>query len=238
MNARELLSEYDEGVWTDKARDRDHKITELTKFISETKSLPVTASTDSRIFDKIIKSFLAIIVRFMAYISKKDNTLKRSLLSSVTTDNTTLTGAGEDLWIKDPFGEDEEYDSDFTALVQADKDVCMWYQGKTRRILIQKFRLLLSQQLISAVENYITDILAAEDDVLWSNVTDTVRDLLPDGTPKRLLESYLSMRRDSLMGLSEWVFSSYRTRQLVKDRADSTISDHLAFQYMAGQITL
>ena len=166
LNPRQILSEYDEGVEVDTDQDRSQKITELTKCISDTKTLPITTRTDSRVFDKIIKAFLAIIARFVSYISKKDNTLKRSLLASITASSEDLTGAGEDLWIKDPYGEDETFNDTFEALVQSDKDVCIWYQGKTRRILIQKFKLLISQELISAVENHIIDVKGTGEDVL------------------------------------------------------------------------
>ena len=78
----------------------------------------------------------------MTFIVRKDPTLKRSLFAamneSVPPAQQQSSSEGQDLWLLDPYGEDDDYQGQYDALDTPQQQACVFLQGFTRDLLLRK----------------------------------------------------------------------------------------------------
>ena len=238
---RVILQKFKREVWFGKPLKRKHVLAELKTFVEKLESEGglMSFKTDVRTLDELLEEYVLIVTRYVTAQVKKDNTLRRALFSATNegTESSATGDAGQDLWIRDPFGEDEDLQEDFESLDEHSQKACIWLQEFTRGVLLYKCNLIFDAEIVAAIKKALADSRAGRTQLLWCTVTQMVRSQLPDASPKILLETLISMQRPNGMAVSEWANSFTLTRALVRQEADTTIGNHLAFQYFAGQFT-
>ena len=213
LDPRQLLERYEKEVWFSRPFARKHVISQLATMVAklEKKGGMLGFKTEVRVFDEAMEEYVLIITRYVTYQVKKDPTLKRQLFAATSRaedrdeEQEHSGGAGADLWIADPYGEDPSSQQEFNALPEHEKRACVWLQSFTRDLLLFKCKEVFDTAIVAEVKKVLMD--TTQENITWTSIIRMIRLRLPDHDPQTLLESLISMRRPSGMPAIEWTNS-------------------------------
>ena len=157
----DLLMEFEPEIGFKKLLGRDFKVTELDKFVAGKEFLGlggrITVKTTLRQANKIVTLYDGICFRFVEQLVRKDMTVKRKMLGSLSQADEDMeaqdAGLGQVYWAKDPTGDNDDLQDEFEELPKREQEHAAFLQN-----LLTAVELYFSKHIISDAK--LTDVLS------------------------------------------------------------------------------
>ena len=148
MDLDDLAVEFEPEIGFRKPLDRVWKLPELAKFVAGKEFLGqggrITVDTTLRQANKIVTLYDGICFRFVEQLVRKDMTVKRKMLGSLSLADEDMeareAGLGQVFWSKDPTGDNDDLQAEYDDLPQRSRFLATEHAHGCRALLLEEHR--------------------------------------------------------------------------------------------------